>query len=117
MKSAFIIQRPDKIFIHTDTPDLTGKHWQQLLDIPSFKDVLVIKKVEAPSQVFGVDLFWNHHKADVLRYEIFFKKFHSFVKDYYLFGSDRSPRSHNLRLSVRSFVRFKLVYSLYSPSF
>ena len=80
MKSAFIIQRPDKIFIHTDTPDLTGKHWQQLLDIPSFKDVLVIKKVEAPSQVFGVDLFWNHHKADVLRYEIFLKKFHSFIK-------------------------------------
>ena len=69
MKSAFIIQRPDKIFIHTDTPELTGKYWKQLLDIPGFRDVLVIQKVEAPSQVFGVEFYWNAHKADVLRYE------------------------------------------------
>ena len=69
MKSAFIIQRPDKIFIHTDTPELTGKYWKQLLEIPGFRDVLVIQKVEAPSQVFGVEFYWNAHKADVLRYE------------------------------------------------
>jgi len=67
MKSAFIIQRPDKIFIHTDTPELTGKYWKQLLDIPGFRDVLVIQKVVAPSQVFGVEFYWNAHKADVLR--------------------------------------------------
>ena len=67
MKSAFIIQRPEKIFIHTDTPELTGKHWEQLLDIPGFSKALVIKKVVAPSHVFGVEFYWNAHKADVLR--------------------------------------------------
>jgi len=84
MKSAFIVQRPDKIFIHTDTPELTGKYWKQLLDIPGFRDVLVIQKVEAPSQVFGVEFYWNAHKADVLRYEeyshkTFFKKKNSLL--------------------------------------
>ena len=67
MKSAFMIQRPDKIFIHTDTPQFQGKYWKQLLEIPGFKDVLVIKTVEAPTKVFGVEFFWNAHKADVLR--------------------------------------------------
>ena len=75
MKSAFIIQRPDKIFIHTDTTELTGKHWQQLLDIPGFKEILVITKVEAPSQVFGVEFYWNAHKADVLRYKNYNNKY------------------------------------------
>ena len=74
MKSAFMIQRPKKIYIHTDTPQLQGKYWQQLLQIPGFQDVLEIKKVSAPSQVFGVEFFWNAHKADVLRehFQMFF---------------------------------------------
>ena len=67
MKSAFMIQKPKKIYIHTDTPEFRGKYWKQLLDIPGFKDVLEIKKVSAPSQVFGVEFYWNAHKADVLR--------------------------------------------------
>ena len=67
MKSAFMIQRPEKIFIHTDTTELKGKYWQQLLDIPGFREVLEIKKVSIPTQVFGVEFFWNAHKADVLR--------------------------------------------------
>lgn len=67
MKSAFLIQRPDKIFIHTDTPRLTGKYWTALLNIPGFKDCLVIKQVNIPTQVFGVEFYWNAHKADVLR--------------------------------------------------
>ena len=71
MKSAFVIQRPDKIFIHTDTPELKGKYWEQLLGIPGFKDTLVIKQVEAPTKVFGVEFFWNAHKADVLRYQLY----------------------------------------------
>ena len=80
MKSAFMIQRPKKIYIHTDTPELRGKYWEQLLQIPGFKDVLEIKKVSAPSQVFGVEFFWNAHKADVLRdhVEMFVCFFHEF---------------------------------------
>ena len=68
LKSAYMIQRPEKIFIHTDTPQLEGEYWQQLLEIPGFKDTLNIRYVEAPTQVFGVPFFWNHHKADLLRY-------------------------------------------------
>ena len=67
MKSVFMIQRPKKIFIHTNTPELQGKYWEQLLQIPGFREVLEIKKVPVPSKVFGVEFFWNAHKADVLR--------------------------------------------------
>ena len=63
MKSAFLIQRPDKIFIHTDTPRLTGKYWTELLNIPGFRDCLVIKQVNIPTQVFGVEFYWNAHKV------------------------------------------------------
>ena len=63
MKSAFLIQRPEKIYIHTNTPKLTGKYWNQLLEIPGFQDCLVIKQVNMPTQVFGVEFYWNAHKV------------------------------------------------------
>ena len=63
MKSAFLVQRPDKIFIHTDTTNLRGQYWEELLRIPGFKDVLIIKEVPVPTKVFGVEFYWNAHKV------------------------------------------------------
>ena len=68
MKSAFMIQRPEKILIHTNTPEFEGKYWKQLLDIPGFEEVLEIKIVTMPTQVFDAQFYWNAHKADVLRH-------------------------------------------------
>ena len=68
IKSAYVVQRPKKIFIHTDTPELQGQYWSQLLAIPGFRETVVIKKVEAPRKVFGMEFYWNAHKADVLRF-------------------------------------------------
>ena len=68
IKSAFVVQRPRKIFIHTDTPELQGKYWTQLMNIPGFRETLSIMKVEAPIKVFGMEFYWNAHKADVLRF-------------------------------------------------
>ena len=63
MKSAFMIQKPEKIYIHTDTPKLRGKYWEELLRIPGFSNCLVIKQVTAPKQIFGVEFYWNAHKV------------------------------------------------------
>jgi len=67
MKSAFMVQRPKKLFIHSDTGPPTGRHWNQLLDIPGFKEALQVRDVPIPKQVFGSEFFWNAHRADVLR--------------------------------------------------
>jgi len=67
MKSAFMVQRPEKVFIHSDTGPPTGSHWQQLLEIPGFQEALQVTKVPMPMQVFGSEFFWNAHRADVLR--------------------------------------------------
>jgi len=67
MKSAFLIQRPARLYIHSNTGPPTGRHWQQLLEIPGFTEVLQVKSVPLPSRVFGVDFYWNAHRADVLR--------------------------------------------------
>ena len=66
MKSAFMVQRPEKLFIHTDT-ELRGEYWEQLLEIPGFRAALVIRSVTAPARVFGVEFYWTAHRADVLR--------------------------------------------------
>ena len=66
MKSAFMVQRPEKLFIHTDT-ELRGEYWEQLLEIPGFRAALVIRSVTAPARIFGVEFYWTAHRADVLR--------------------------------------------------
>ena len=38
------------------------------MDIQGFKETVVIKRVEAPRKVFGMEFYWNAHKADVLRF-------------------------------------------------
>ena len=74
MKSAFMIQRAEKIFIHTDSPGLTGRFWKQLLRIPGFKERLEIKRVELPIQVFGVEFYWNAHKVEKQMFCLIHKK-------------------------------------------
>jgi len=67
MKSAFLIQRPERIYLHSDVGEVTGPHWDHLLAIPGFKEVLVMQRVTVPETVFGTSFYWIAHKADVLR--------------------------------------------------
>lgn len=64
MKSAFMIQRPEKVFVHTTEEVLEGGYWDHLLRIPGFKDALVVKKISVvPEKVFGVGFYWTAHKV------------------------------------------------------
>ena len=67
LKSVFVIQRPDKIFVHTDDTRLRGQYWDSLFRIPGFKSRLFVKRVELPEKVFGNWFFWTAHRADLLR--------------------------------------------------
>ena len=67
LKSVFVIQRPDKIFVHTDDTRLRGQYWDALFRIPGFKSRLFVKRVELPEKVFGNWFFWTAHRADLLR--------------------------------------------------
>ncbi|XP_023320869.1 uncharacterized protein LOC111695693 [Eurytemora carolleeae] len=67
MKSAFIIQRPEKLFVHTTDLDLSGGYWDTLKKIPGFKEALVVKRIIEPDQIHGVQFYWTAHKADVVR--------------------------------------------------
>ena len=62
MKSAFMIQRPEKIFVHT-TDNIGGGYWDDLLEIPGFKEALVVKRIIEPDQIYGVTFFWTAHKV------------------------------------------------------
>ena len=58
--TAFYVQQPDRIFIHTDdvqaTVDSFGKsrYRQRLLKIPGFEQVLFIHDYPQPTHVFGL---------------------------------------------------------------
>ncbi|KAG8283753.1 uncharacterized protein LOC124366252 [Homalodisca vitripennis] len=68
--AAFKHQRPEKLFIHTDVPEFYGKYWEVLINTPGFKEVLVIKKMDLPKEVFGQPLnpAWaGFHGGDVAR--------------------------------------------------
>ena len=63
MKSAFIIQRPEKLFVHTTDLDLSGGYWDTLKKIPGFKEALVVKRIIEPDQIHGVQFYWTAHKV------------------------------------------------------
>lgn len=71
--AAFKNQKPDKIFIHTDSATFRGKYWGVLLDTPGFVESLVIKRVEAPKTIYGrrPNPRWRYyHGGDVARLKI-----------------------------------------------
>ncbi|XP_075229802.1 uncharacterized protein LOC142329262 isoform X3 [Lycorma delicatula] len=72
--AAYKIQKPDKIFIHTDVEQFGGKYWEKLISIPGFEDILVIEKIEVPNEIFGqkfTDEYHHYfHASDVVRIRI-----------------------------------------------
>lgn len=63
-------QRPEKLYFHTDLDGFRGKYWDVLMNTTGFRDVLVIRKMEVPTEIFGQKLNqkWKYyHGGDVAR--------------------------------------------------
>ena len=52
MKSAFLIQRPTVLFIHSDSGPPQGRHWDQLLEIPGFREAIQVTTSAFQSRIF-----------------------------------------------------------------
>lgn len=71
--AAFKNQKPEKIFFHTDLDGFHGYYWDVMLNTTGFKDVLVIRKTEVPTVIFGQKLqpkWRNYHGGDVARLQV-----------------------------------------------
>ncbi|XP_046675201.1 uncharacterized protein LOC124363975 [Homalodisca vitripennis] len=69
-------QKPEKLFIHTDLNGFRGKYWNVMMNTTGFKEVLVIKKMKVPTEIFGQKLqqkWRNYHGGDVARLQIMMK--------------------------------------------
>ena len=76
MRSAYINQRPDYIFIHTDVDEFKGKYWKWVLREPDFRSRIVRIPTQAPDNIFGQEflpVFKFHHGSDVTRIRILMK--------------------------------------------
>lgn len=77
LRSAYLRQKPDYIFIHTDvTSGFKGKYWDWIKRESGLEARVVIVPTEAPSEVFGRkfrDLWRLHHGSDVVRLQALLK--------------------------------------------
>ena len=71
MRSAYLQQQPDYIFIHTNIKSgFKGKYWNWILNEEDFSSRIVILLTEAPTEIFGKPLnpdFALHHGSDITR--------------------------------------------------
>lgn len=74
LRSAYVKQKPDFIFVHTDSPHgLKGKYWRWIKREQDLYNRVVILPSEMPTEVFGHKL--NHlyrfyHASDVVRLQV-----------------------------------------------
>lgn len=65
-------QKPDKVYIHTDK-EINGKYWDMVMNEPNVKDLVELKHMDVPTEVFGQDLnpWWKYwHGGDVARIKV-----------------------------------------------
>lgn len=66
-------QRPDKLVIHADHVEQTGKYWEVVREHPLSQGVLEVRFRPQPSSIFGKELSrqWRpYHAGDVARLEV-----------------------------------------------
>ncbi|XP_032799730.2 uncharacterized protein LOC116936631 [Daphnia magna] len=77
LRSAYVNQRPDFIFIHTNIFDgFKGKYWKWIQEEPDLKLRLIVVPVQLPSEIFGQKLnpVWRiHHGSDLIRIQALMK--------------------------------------------
>ena len=76
MRSAYIIQRPEYIFIHTDVDEFKGKYWKWVLREPDFSSRIVRIPTPVPDNIFGQEFLpeWQlYHGSDVTRIRVLLK--------------------------------------------
>lgn len=71
MRAASLQQRPDALMIHCDNCETVkvGAYWTLVKDIPG----LVLRSIERPNNIFGLQFGWVEHVADVVRIKILMK--------------------------------------------
>ena len=73
MRSAYTIQQPDYIFIHTDVDEFKGKYWNWVMHEPDFRSRIVRIPTQVPDNIFGQELSaeWKlYHGSDVTRIRV-----------------------------------------------
>lgn len=77
LRSAYVQQRPDYIFIHTDViGGFRGKYWKWMQDEADLKSRLVILPAEMPTEIFGqpISEMWQpNHGSDLTRIRLLMK--------------------------------------------
>ena len=63
--AAFINQSPEKILIHTNAINITGKYWTILTSVIGGK--IQTNSIKKPTHVFGAPLSSLYHAADIVR--------------------------------------------------
>jgi hypothetical protein len=63
VKSAYEVNKPEKIFFYLNY-EPNGFWWEKL------KQIIIIKKIKPPLEIFGNKLFHPAHQSDVLRIEL-----------------------------------------------
>ena len=61
LRSAFVNQNPDKVYIHTNDPNLSGKYWKRIESEPALYSRIFIFPIELPLEIFGkkIDEEWR----------------------------------------------------------
>jgi hypothetical protein len=68
IKSVHVNQNPTKIFIHSNSMNFSGPYWHKLQ--AELKDLIEIKLLQPPQEVFGQTLSSLYHSSDVARLHI-----------------------------------------------
>ncbi|KAK9506646.1 hypothetical protein O3M35_008541 [Rhynocoris fuscipes] len=74
--AAYKHQKPDHIYIHTNVLNFKGKYWEYLLTNNEIINIIKIKYLDMPTQIFGQQLskqFLVFHSGDIARLKILMK--------------------------------------------
>ena len=63
--AAFVNQSPEKILIHTNAINITGKYWTILTSVIGVR--IQTNSIKKPTHVFGAPLSSLYHAADIVR--------------------------------------------------
>ena len=69
LRSAYLHQQPDYIFIHTNAKAFKGKYWKWIENDSELRSRIVLVETQLPTQVFGQEFnpfFKIHHASDVV---------------------------------------------------
>ncbi|XP_063234670.1 uncharacterized protein LOC134537793 isoform X2 [Bacillus rossius redtenbacheri] len=70
MVSALKVQRPEKLLIHTDSANITGRYWDALNAVRVANTSVQVVRRDRPSHVFGQPLSSVYHASDVARIQL-----------------------------------------------